>query len=160
MQGVSPTRPSILFSIPPVEVAQATLPSLSTATAPTVPILPLHDNTHTDTSTYLDSQLKDWLHTACIHMVLCVNGLCLQYSMWSFRPCLTFGTPQGWHQVPGSSSNAYGNIPWRGILRELQECPFLGQTYWRPLLLNTRDWSAKKERERVGKYTANKIHRN
>lgn len=39
--GVSPTRPSILFIIPPVDVAQAMFPSLSTATAPTVPILPL-----------------------------------------------------------------------------------------------------------------------
>lgn len=45
MQGVSPTRPSILFRIPPVDVAQATLPSLSTATAPTVPIFPLHSKT-------------------------------------------------------------------------------------------------------------------
>lgn len=43
MQGVSPTRPSILFRMPPVEVAQATLPSLSTATAPTVPIFPLRN---------------------------------------------------------------------------------------------------------------------
>lgn len=47
MQGVSPTRPSILFSIPPVEVAQAMLPSLSTATAPTVPIFPLLATKHT-----------------------------------------------------------------------------------------------------------------
>ena len=48
MQGVSPTRPSILFSIPPVEVAHAMLPSLSTATAPTVPIFSLHSHTHGD----------------------------------------------------------------------------------------------------------------
>lgn len=45
MQGVSPTRPSILFSSPPVEVAHATLPSVSTATAPTVPIFPLNEET-------------------------------------------------------------------------------------------------------------------
>lgn len=45
MQGVSPTRPSILFSIPPVEVAQDMFPSLSTATAPTVPIFPLYNTT-------------------------------------------------------------------------------------------------------------------
>lgn len=32
----SPTLPTILFLIPPVEVAQATLPAESTATAPTV----------------------------------------------------------------------------------------------------------------------------
>ena len=37
--GVSPTRPGILFVIPPVEVAAAIFPSLSNATAPTVPIL-------------------------------------------------------------------------------------------------------------------------
>lgn len=43
-QGVSPTRPSILFSIPPVEVAEATFPWRSTATAPTVPIFPLWKN--------------------------------------------------------------------------------------------------------------------
>lgn len=43
-QGVSPTRPSILFSIPPVEVAEATFPCTSTATAPTVPIFPLRRN--------------------------------------------------------------------------------------------------------------------
>lgn len=48
MQGVSPTRPSILFRIPPVEVAQATLPLQSTATAPTVPIFPLHTKMHRD----------------------------------------------------------------------------------------------------------------
>lgn len=41
--GVSPTRPSIWFNIPPVDVAQAVFPSLSTATAPTVPILPLKE---------------------------------------------------------------------------------------------------------------------
>lgn len=34
--GESPTLPTILFLIPPVEVAQATLPAESTATAPTV----------------------------------------------------------------------------------------------------------------------------
>lgn len=37
MQAVSPTRPTRLFVSPPVDVAQATFPALSTATAPTVP---------------------------------------------------------------------------------------------------------------------------
>ena len=36
MTGESPTLPTILFRIPPVDVAQATLPEQSTATAPTV----------------------------------------------------------------------------------------------------------------------------
>lgn len=36
MIGESPTLPTILFRIPPVEVAHATLPEQSTATAPTV----------------------------------------------------------------------------------------------------------------------------
>lgn len=36
MTGESPTLPTILFLIPPVDVAQATLPVRSTATAPTV----------------------------------------------------------------------------------------------------------------------------
>lgn len=36
IMGESPTLPTILFLIPPVEVAQATLPAESTATAPTV----------------------------------------------------------------------------------------------------------------------------
>lgn len=34
--GESPTLPTILFRIPPVDVAHATLPEESTATAPTV----------------------------------------------------------------------------------------------------------------------------
>ena len=54
MQAVSPTRPSILFSIPPVEVAQAMFPSLSTATAPTVPIFPLHKDTSRKSRTKFD----------------------------------------------------------------------------------------------------------
>lgn len=37
MHAVSPTRPTNLLESPPVDVAQATFPSLSTATAPTVP---------------------------------------------------------------------------------------------------------------------------
>jgi hypothetical protein len=37
--GVSPTRPSSDGGEPPVEVATAKLPSLSRATAPTVPLL-------------------------------------------------------------------------------------------------------------------------
>lgn len=37
MHAVSPTRPISLLESPPVDVAQATLPSLSIATAPTVP---------------------------------------------------------------------------------------------------------------------------
>lgn len=37
MHAVSPTRPISLLESPPVDVAQATFPSLSTATAPTVP---------------------------------------------------------------------------------------------------------------------------
>lgn len=37
MHAVSPTRPISLLESPPVDVAQATLPSLSMATAPTVP---------------------------------------------------------------------------------------------------------------------------
>jgi len=36
MMGVSPTRPSYLPHLPPVEVAAASLPSQSIATAPTV----------------------------------------------------------------------------------------------------------------------------
>lgn len=36
MTGESPTLPTILFRIPPVDVAHATLPARSTATAPTV----------------------------------------------------------------------------------------------------------------------------
>lgn len=36
MTGESPTLPTILFLIPPVDVAHATLPAWSTATAPTV----------------------------------------------------------------------------------------------------------------------------
>lgn len=36
MIGESPTLPTILFLIPPVDVAHATLPAQSTATAPTV----------------------------------------------------------------------------------------------------------------------------
>lgn len=36
MTGESPTLPTILFLMPPVDVAQATLPARSTATAPTV----------------------------------------------------------------------------------------------------------------------------
>lgn len=36
MTGESPTLPTILFRIPPVDVALATLPARSTATAPTV----------------------------------------------------------------------------------------------------------------------------
>lgn len=36
MTGESPTLPAILFLIPPVDVAHATLPEQSTATAPTV----------------------------------------------------------------------------------------------------------------------------
>lgn len=36
MTGESPTLPTILFLMPPVDVAQATLPVWSTATAPTV----------------------------------------------------------------------------------------------------------------------------
>lgn len=37
MHAVSPTRPSRLLVSPPVDVAQATFPALSIATAPTVP---------------------------------------------------------------------------------------------------------------------------
>src|SRR5260370_268403 len=37
MMGESPTRPAFLFVVPPVEVAAARLPFLSSATAPTVP---------------------------------------------------------------------------------------------------------------------------
>jgi len=36
MMGESPTRPAFLFVVPPVEVAAARLPFLSSATAPTV----------------------------------------------------------------------------------------------------------------------------
>lgn len=36
MIGESPTLPNILFLMPPVDVAHATLPARSTATAPTV----------------------------------------------------------------------------------------------------------------------------
>jgi hypothetical protein len=35
--GVSPTRPSIFMNVPPVEVAAASVPDKSSATAPTVP---------------------------------------------------------------------------------------------------------------------------
>ena len=36
--GLSPTRPSSLFSVPPVEVAAARRPDVSSATQPTVPV--------------------------------------------------------------------------------------------------------------------------
>ena len=36
MTGESPTLPAILFLMPPVDVAHATFPAQSTATAPTV----------------------------------------------------------------------------------------------------------------------------
>ncbi|WVZ18988.1 hypothetical protein V8G54_006310 [Vigna mungo] len=37
MMGESPIRPTILFTSPPVDVAEASFPLLSTATHPTVP---------------------------------------------------------------------------------------------------------------------------
>lgn len=118
MHGVSPTRPSTLFSIPPVDVAHATFPSLSTATAPTVPIFPL----------YQPSGRRSGLRNSA-------DGFSPQ---WKY---LTFGTPQGRHPVPGSSSSASGRTQWWETPGTPLGYPWTAQTDWRPPLSDTHGLS-------------------
>lgn len=128
MMGESPTLPTILFLIPPVEVAQATLPTESTATAPTVSWA-LWEEDHnqpqfvmTDWRLYLSTYVSpEWIQiltieswnfpsrlccSSCVSATL-LSPLQSPASQWGRWPCQC--SPQtGWHLCPSTANGESG----------------------------------------------------